>query len=290
MISIAYSEIRQVLDGIGIEYEFIFVDDGSDDETYDEVKKLYDLGHTEVHCISFSRHFGKESAIFAGLAEAKGDLCVVMDCDLQHPPEALIEMYRLKKEGYEVVKGVKKSRGKESLLYKFMSKLFNSVISRCSGINLENSSDFILLDRTVVDSLLSMPETATFFRGLSRWVGYNSVELPFEVADRRKGESKWSSKGLIKYAINNIAVFSAEPLQLVTVMGVIFILGSLLVGGEALYRYFTHTALGGFTTVIGLILLTGGIIMISLGIIGIYIAQIFDEVKKRPRYLVEKRF
>ena len=290
MIKTAYDEIRSVLRRMDIDYEFIFVDDGSTDGTYDEVKKLYDMGHTEVHCVSFSRNFGKESAIFAGLKEAKGNCCIVMDCDLQHPPEVIPEMYRLWKEGYEIVEGVKNSRGKEGLIYRLMALLFYSLISRCSNIDLKDASDFVLLDRVVIDSLLSIPESSPFFRGLSRWVGFNSIKLPFDVADRRFGKSKWSSRGLVKYAIHNITIFSADPLQLVTIMGIVFLIGSILIGGEALFRYFTHTALGGFTTVIGLILLTGGLIMISLGIVGIYISQIYDEVKKRPRYLVEKRF
>ena len=290
MIQTAYDEIRHILDDMNIDYEFIFVDDGSTDGTYEEIKKLHDIGHKEVHCVSFSRNFGKESAIFAGLKEAQGNCCVVMDCDLQHPPKTIPEMYRLWKEGYEIVEGVKKNRGKEGIFYKLMAKLFYSLISRCSNIDLKDASDFVLLDRIVIDSLLSIPETAPFFRGLSRWVGFNSVKLAFEVDDRRFGKSKWSSRGLVRYAIHNITIFSADPLQLVTVMGIIFILGSILLGGEALFRYFTHTALGGFTTVIGLLLLTGGIIMISLGIIGIYISQIYDEVKRRPRYLIDKRF
>ncbi len=290
MIRTAYDEIRYEVDKLNIDYEFIFVDDGSDDGTYEEIKKIYDEGHENVHCISFSRNFGKDSAIFAGLMEANGACCVVMDCDLQHPPATIPKMYRLWKEGYEIVAGIKKNRGKESIFHKLMAKCFYSIISKCSNIDLKDASDFMLLDRVVIDTLVSMPESAAFFRGLSRWVGYKYVELPFEVADRRFGESKWSSNRLVSYAIHNIAIFSAEPLQLVTIMGVVFIIGSILIGGEALYRYFTHTALGGFTTVIGLILLTGGIIMISLGIIGIYISQIYDEVKRRPRYLVEKRF
>lgn len=290
MIQTAYNEISKSLSNIDIDYELIFVDDGSTDGTFDKIKKLFDEGHQEVHCVSFSRNFGKESAIFAGLKEAKGNCCVVMDCDLQHPPTVISEMYKLWKEGYEIVEGIKKNRGREKITYKLMATLFYSVISRCSNIDLKDASDFVLLDRIVIDSLLSIPETAPFFRGLSRWVGFNSVKLPFEVAERRLGHSKWSSRGLIKYAIHNITIFSADPLQLVTIMGVIFIIGSILMGGEALFRYFTHTALGGFTTVIGLILLTGGLIMISLGIIGIYISQIYDEVKKRPRYFIEKRF
>ncbi|MBR3635201.1 MAG: glycosyltransferase [Lachnospiraceae bacterium] len=288
MIKTAYDEIRQVILSLNTDYEFIFVDDGSTDKTFDEVKEI-SLSDPGVHCVSFSRNFGKESAIFAGLKEAKGNCCVVMDCDLQHPADVIPEMYRLWKEGFEIVEGVKKDRGKESIIYRLMSKIFYSVISRCSNIDLKDASDFVLLDRMVIDSMLSFPEAAPFFRGLSRWVGFRSVKVPFEVSERRFGKSKWSTTGLIKYAIHNITIFSADPLQLVTVMGVIFIIASIFLGGEALYRYFTQTALGGFTTVIGLILLTGGIIMISLGIIGLYISKIYDEVKDRPRYIIEKR-
>ena len=288
MIKTAYDEIRQVILSLNTDYEFIFVDDGSIDKTFDEVKEI-SLSDPGVHCVSFSRNFGKESAIFAGLKEAKGNCCVVMDCDLQHPADVIPEMYRLWKEGFEIVEGVKKDRGKESIIYRLMSKIFYSVISRCSNIDLKDASDFVLLDRMVIDSMLSFPEAAPFFRGLSRWVGFRSVKVPFEVSERRFGKSKWSTTGLIKYAIHNITIFSADPLQLVTVMGVIFIIASIFLGGEALYRYFTQTALGGFTTVIGLILLTGGIIMISLGIIGLYISKIYDEVKDRPRYIIEKR-
>jgi len=290
MIQTAYEEISHVLDDMDVDYEFVFIDDGSTDGTYNEIKRMHDDGNENIHCVSFSRNFGKESAIFAGLKEAKGNCCIVMDCDLQHPPTVIPEMYRLWKEGFEIVEGVKKNRGKEGLIYKLMAKLFYSIISRCSNIDLKDASDFVLLDRVVIDSLLSIPETTPFFRGLSRWVGFRTMKLPFEVAERRFGKSKWSSRGLIRYAIHNITIFSADPLQIVTIMGVVFIIGSVLVGGEALYRYFTHTALGGFTTVIGLLLLTGGLIMISLGIIGIYISQIYDEVKRRPRYLIDKRF
>ena len=268
MISTAYKEICKVLDDMDVSYEFIFVDDGSTDKTFDEIKALADSDKDRIHCISFSRNFGKESAIFAGLNEAKGDCCVVMDCDLQHPPAVIREMYRLWKEGFSIVEGVKKDRGSENIIHKLMAKIF-------SNIDLKDASDFVLVDRSVVKALVSMPEAAPFFRGLSRWVGFKSVKVPFDVADRKLGVSKWSTGGLIKYAIHNITIFSADPLQLVTVMGVIFIFASIF--------------LGGFTTVIGLILLTGGIIMISLGIIGIYISQIYDEVKDRPRYIIEKR-
>lgn len=289
MLPIAYEEIKKVLETMDINYEFIFVDDGSSDETFESIKNIFDKGNEDIHAISFSRNFGKESAIFAGLREAKGDCCIVMDCDLQHPASVIPEMYRLWTEGYEIVEGIKNTRGKEGLLYKVMAKLFYTLISKCSNIDLSDASDFILLDRKAIDSLVAMPETAPFFRGLSRWIGYKTVKLPFDVSERMIGETKWSPSGLVKYAIHNITIFSAHPLQIVTVIGMMFIIASIFIGGESLFRFFTKTALGGFTTVICLILLSSGIIMISLGIIGIYLSQIYDEVKDRPRYIISRR-
>lgn len=289
MLPVAYEEIKKVVSALDADYEFIFIDDGSSDGTFKAIQSLKEQGNNDIRGISFSRNFGKESAIFAGLNEAKGDCCIVMDCDLQHPASVIPEMYRLWKEGFEIVEGVKSSRGKESILHKAMAKIFYSVISRCANIDLADASDFVLLDRKAVDSLIEMPESAPFFRGLSRWIGYKSVKVPFEVAERTIGSTKWSTKGLIKYAIHNITIFSADPLQIVTVMGVIFIIASLFIGGEALFTYITGSALGGFTTVIILILLSSGIIMISLGIIGVYLSQIYDEVKDRPRYIISKR-
>ncbi len=158
-----------------------------------------------------------------------------------------------------------------------------------SEIDLQNASDFVLMDKAVVDSLLAMPERTPFFRGLSHWVGFNSTQITFEVAERTVGTSKWSTKGLFKYAINNITTFSVKPLKMITIMGELFVLMSIAQTIEALYRYFTGTALGGFTTVIILLLISSGVIMISLGIIGRYIAQIYDEVKARPRYIINKQ-
>lgn len=289
LIKIAYETIKASLSDTDVEPEFIFVDDGSKDSTFDEIEKLVNEGNKDVRGLSFSRNFGKESAIFAGLSEAKGDCVLVMDCDLQHPPGTIPEMIRLWKEGFEIVEGVKSSRGTESVMHHWLADLFNKIVTHYSKIDLEDSSDFILMDRVAVDSLLAMPERAPFFRGLSRWIGFKSVKVPFEVADRTIGKSKWSLSQLVKYAIHNITIFSSGPLQIVTGMGIIFIIASLFIGGEALYTYFTGKALGGFTTVITLILLSSGIIMISLGIIGLYIAQIYNEIKARPRYIISKK-
>jgi dolichol-phosphate mannosyltransferase len=238
--------------------------------------------------IQFSRNFGKESAMLAGLAHAEGDCCVVMDCDLQHPPETLVQMYRLWEEGYEVVEGVKHTRGKESVLHRASAGMFYRLISHAVHIDMSRASDFKLLDRKAVDALLSMPERNIFFRALSSWVGFRSTTVEFDVQERTEGESKWSTWSLVKYAIKNIVSFSTVPMQCVTVAGILVFVFAVILGIQSLVRYFSGSAMEGFTTVILLILIIGSIIMISLGVIGYYIAKIYEEVKGRPRYLISR--
>lgn len=235
---------------------------------------------------AFSRNFGKEAAILAGLAAAKGDCCVVIDGDLQHPPEKIVEMYRLWEQGYEIVEGQKASRGAESHAHGLAARAFYSLISRATGIDMANASDFKLLDRKAVNVLINMRERNAFFRALSSWIGFKTVSIPFDVQKRAGGSSKWSTPALAKYAVDNIASFSAAPMQLVTVLGGIMLLVSLVLGTIALVQKFSGRALGGFTTVILIQLFSSSIIMISLGIIGYYISKIYEEVKGRPRYII----
>lgn len=287
-ISKASGVISELLASNNIPYELIFVDDGSKDDTWNEIEKA-SKGNPNVVGIHFSRNFGKESALFAGLAESTGDACIVMDCDLQHPPETLIEMYRLWQEGYEVVEGVKRSRGKESILHKASAGLFYKLISKAVKIDMSRASDFKLLDRKAVDSLLAMPERNAFFRALSAWIGYKTTTVEFDVREREEGESKWSTWSLIKYAITNIVAFSAAPMQIVTIAGVLVFLFAVILGIQTLIKFFMGHAVAGFTTVILLILIIGSIIMISLGIIGYYISKIYEEVKGRPKYIISKK-
>ena len=288
MVSKAAEAIGKVLEKEHIVYEIVFVNDGSKDETWNEIEKL-SRKKENIIGIHFSRNFGKESAIFAGLANAGGDCCVVMDCDLQHPPETLVEMYHLWEQGYEIVEGVKKSRGRESVLHKASAGMFYKIMSRAVKIDMSRASDYKLMDRKAVNSLLNMPERNAFFRALSSWVGYRGTTVEFDVHERIDGESKWSTWSLIKYAVTNIVAFSTAPMQFVTVAGVfVFFLGVFL-GIQSLYKYFSGHAVEGFTTVILLILLIGSIIMMSLGIICYYISKIYEEVKGRPRYLISKK-
>ena len=287
MIAVAAETLAGILDKAAIPFELLFINDGSRDKTWQEICAARERD-PRVCGVCFSRNFGKESAMFAGLEKARGDCCVVLDCDLQHPPEKIVEMYRLWEQGYEVVEGIKEDRGQETGFRRFAANAFYGIISRATGIDMASSSDFKLLDRKVVDALNALPERNVFFRALSFWVGFKKTEVTYNVRERTAGVSKWSTRSLIKYAITNIGSFSSVPLHLVTVLGFITLFISIVFGIVALVQKLNGTALGGFTTVILLLLFIGSIIMISLGIIGYYIARIYDEVKGRPRYIIEE--
>ena len=270
-----------------IDYELVFVSDGSRDATFARIQKAAEE-NPKVRGAEFSRNFGKEAAIFAGLSLAAGDAVVVMDCDLQHPPEVVLEMWKLWRGGAEVGEGIKESRGRESLAHKLSAGLFYKVMSRLIKMDMNASSDFKLLDRKVVDVLLGLPERNTFFRALSFWAGFRREYVSYQVQERQFGESKWSTLSLMKYAVTNATSFSTLPLQLVTVMGMASILFSVVLFIQTFVKYLSGTAVEGFTTVILLILVIGGFLMLSLGIIGHYIARIYEEVKGRPKYIIRR--
>ena len=285
-----YEEMERVrkkdFEGI-VEFEYIFVNDGSKDNTWEEIE-IASKANPKVKGICFSRNFGKEGAVFAGLEFAHGDCCAVMDCDLQHPPETLVEMYKLWKQGFQVVEGVKATRGKESAIHKLFAKTFYKIISDATKIDMSRASDFKLLDRQVVDAFIALPERQVFFRALSSWVGFKTTYVEFDVQEREAGVSKWSFKSLFKYAINNITSFTVAPMQIVTGCGMFLFAFSIIFGIFSLVKYFSGKSLEGFTTVILLLLIIGSILMMSLGVIGFYISKIYEEVKMRPRYIVAK--
>ena len=285
------SNTAKVLAGLleenSIDYELVFISDGSRDATFEQIQRAAGE-NPRIRGAEFSRNFGKEAAIFAGLGLAAGDAVVVMDCDLQHPPEVVPEMWKLWRSGAEVVEGIKESRGKESLAHKLSAGLFYRIMSKLIKMDMNASSDFKLLDRKVVDVLLSLPERNTFFRALSFWAGFRREYVSYEVRERQFGESKWSALSLMKYAVTNATSFSTLPLQLVTVMGAVSILFSIVLFIQTFVKYLSGTAVEGFTTVILLILVIGGFLMLSLGIIGHYIARIYEEVKGRPKYIISR--
>ena len=274
MIKKTAQVVGDLLEKEQIPYELVFVNDGSKDHTWEKILELKEE-RAHIKGVCFSRNFGKEGAVFAGITQAEGDCIAVMDCDLQHPPETLIKMYRLWEDGYQVIEGVKASRGRESFIHKMFAKTFYSIISDATGIDMSRASDFKLMDRQAAEEFLKLPERNVFFRA-------------FDVQEREAGESKWSFKSLVRYAVNNITSFSAAPMQIVTFFGVVFFVFAVLLGIQSLYMYFSGHAVAGFTTVILLLLLVGSILMFSLGVIGYYIAKIYDEVKMRPRYIISE--
>ncbi len=288
MLLKAAETLKEILEKEKIEYQLIFVDDGSRDQTWSLITEAA-RRDSHVTGIHFSRNFGKEAAIFAGLANAEGDCAAVMDCDLQHPPQALVQMYRLWQEGYEVVEGVKRTRGKESAIHRASAGLFYKIMSSATKIDMSRASDFKLMDRRAVDSLLEMPERNAFFRAMSSWIGFRSTTVEFDVQEREAGESKWSTRSLIRYALTNIVGYSSAPMQMVTGAGAVVFLMAVVLGIQTLVKYFSGHAVEGFTTVILLLLFIGSVIMISLGIIGYYISRIYEEVKGRPRYIISRK-
>lgn len=279
------SVIGGIMEENGIDCEIIFVDDGSKDKSWEMIDRL-SREKDNIRGLKFSRNFGKEGAIFAGLKNCLGDCAAVIDCDLQHPPQLLPEMYNLWKQGYKVVEAVKASRGKEGFIYKTFAKCFYGLMKGSSGIDMNGASDYKLMDRQVVDALNELPERITFFRALSSWVGFETAKIEFNVAERNAGKSKWCFKKLFKFAMSNLTSFTNVPMQIVTVTGIIFFIAAIVIGIQTLVKFFTGTAQEGFSTVILLILLTGSFIMIALGIIGYYISKIYEEIKCRPRYIL----
>ncbi len=271
------------------DYEIIFIDDGSTDNTWQHIQEI--IMHTSnIHGIKFSRNFGKEAAIFAGLQKAKGDCAIIMDCDLQHPPTYIEEMYMNYQAGYQIVRCVKKRRNKESFFKAICNSLFFKFFSffDSAQLSIANVSDFQLIDRKVIDYILKFQETSLFFRGISAYVGFKSIDIEFNVQERVAGHTKWNYKALFSYAFSNITAFSGKPLQIVTFNGLILLLVAFLLTIRTLYVYYINEAAPGITTVIILLLFIGSMLMISLGIIGFYIGKIFDEVKHRPRYIIDE--
>ena len=278
------SVISGIMEENSIDCEILFVDDGSKDRTWELIESL-SRTNKSVRGLKFSRNFGKEGAVFAGLKHCKGDCAAVIDCDLQHPPALMVEMYNLWKQGYQVVEAVKASRGKESFLYKLFAKCFYGLMQSSSGINMQGASDYKLMDRQVIDALNELPERITFFRALSSWVGFKTTQIEFNVAPRNAGNSKWNFKKLFKFALSNLTSFTNAPLHLVTVFGIIFFLAALGFGVWDIVK-----ACSGETQnwILPLLLLTGSVIMLALGVIGYYLSKIYEEIKDRPRYLVSK--
>ncbi len=284
-----HAAIASILDGLNLDWRILFVDDGSADSTLEALEALCQ-SDPRVSGLSFSRNFGKEAAMSAGLEHAEGDAVLILDCDLQHPVDLIPEMVRLwREEGYDAVDAVKSRRGSESGFKRFGAEMFTLLMCKLSGFDLAGASDFKLLDRKVVEAWKRMDERQTFYRGMTEWVGFRHARIPFEVLDRSGGTSKWNVLRLVGLAFAALTSFSSLPLHLITILGCFFFVAAGLVTLRALYLWVMGQAAVGFTTVIILQLFIGGILAVSLGIIGEYLSQIFAEVKRRPKYIIGKK-
>lgn len=272
-----------------MEKTFFFINDGSTDNTLKVIKQLSN-DHENIRYISFSRNFGKESALIAGLEASDGDFITVMDADLQDPPEMLNEMFVKINEGYDVVGTRRISRKGEPPIRSFFAKTFYKLINNISDTEMvDGVRDFRLMTRQVCNSILELKENNRFSKGLFSWVGFRTTYLPYENRERIAGTTSWNFFGLLKYSIDGIVNFSEAPLNIATFVGFVSFLTSCILS----IFYFLKTlifgdAVQGFPTLIVLILLLGGLQLLSVGIIGKYIAKIFLETKKRPNYIIKE--
>ena len=273
-----------------VDFEILFVNDGSKDKTSDVVKELHERDN-RVHLISFSRNFGKESGIYAGLQKAKGDYVVVMDCDLQDPPALLPEMYEaITKEGYDSVATRRVTRKGEPPIRSFFARMFYRLINRMSKTEIvDGARDYRLMTRQFVDAILSLEEYNRFSKGIFGWVGFNNKWIEFENVERRKGESKWSFWKLFIYAIDGIMAFSTVPLAFASVMGVLFCLFAFIFIIFIIVRKLIYgDPTSGWPSLVCIISLVSGVQLFCLGIVGQYLSKTYLEVKKRPMYIVKE--
>jgi glycosyltransferase involved in cell wall biosynthesis len=240
-----------------------------------------------VKGVQLSRNFGKESALLAGLKTARGDVVITTDADLQHPPKFIPQLLDQWRDGTKIVHAVKRDRSTDGWIVRLRARIFNSLCSRLGGIDLRNSSDFKLLDRSVVEILVrELPERERFYRGLAEWVGFKQATIYFDVDPRKDGQGKWSLAALLNLGVTATVSFSIAPLRIVTFLGALTLLFGVVVAADAVWSWFHGTAVSGFATLEISLLLLGSFIMISLGIVGEYIAKIYQEVKRRPPFII----
>jgi len=279
--------LRPVLERTGLSWEVLFVDDGSRDATLAAIKELY-ARDKRFKAISLSRNFGKEVATAAGLAYVQGDAAVIIDADLQHPPELIIDFVKLWREGYDVVYGQRLDRNADRLLHQWAARSFYLLFRKMSGTSLpEGAGDFRLLDRKAIDAMNSMRERVRFNKGLFAWMGFHCTGVPYQVAPRRTGASRFRSRQLMHFALDGLASFSTVPLRVWSYLGLIVSFFALLYAVFFLIKTLLFGPdVPGFPTLIISVLFFSGVQLISLGVIGEYLGRIYEEVKGRPLFLV----
>ncbi len=284
-IPLTFSELEQ----LPFSFEYIFIDDGSTDGSWNILQRL-SKKHSSVKALRFSRNFGKEHALFAGIEHCTTSAAIIMDADLQHPPEYIPEMIaKWQSTNCDIVHAQKSNRRNESSGASPLVSLFYLMYEKWTAIPLKGASDFKLINRTTMDAYVQLEEKELFFRGLIPWLGFKQETITFTVKKRRLGHTKWNPLSRTITALNAISSFSALPLQIITFIGTLFSLGSAGFIFYTLYQWWLGNAPAGFTTIIILILVIGSTLMMGLGVIGFYLSHIYTEIKGRPKYIISNK-
>jgi glycosyltransferase involved in cell wall biosynthesis len=285
-ISYIIDEVDRFIKNLSYAYEFTFVDDGSTDDTYNKIVEA-SKKRNDINVIKLSRNFGKESAMRAGIELCDADAAIIIDGDLQHPPHLIPSLISEWERGANIVDAVKKQRQKENIVIKYLSIAFYNLMNNLTNMDFAGSSDYKLIDRKAIDLLKTLNEKNRFFRGLTNWIGLQHCKIEFIVEDRKAGKSKWGLIQLIRLSLDAITSYTSKPLHIVTFLGLFTLFFSLMLGLQTLYNKMQGYAVSGFTTVILITLILSSIIMISMGIFGMYLSRIYDEVKNRPIFIIE---
>lgn len=289
MLKMFFEETSKVISQIdNYIFKFIFIDDGSRDKTHEILKEL-GQAHKEVSYISFSRNFGKEAGMYAGLSYSTGDYVIVMDADLQHPPALIPTMIKYIEEGYDCCAAMRTTRDGESPVRSFFSRTFYKLSNKITDVNLvQGAVDYRIMSRPMVNAIMSMSERQRFSKGIFSWVGFNTKWIPYENVERVLGSTKWSFKSLFRYAITGITTFSIAPIRFVTGMGFfISLFGFIYILFTIIKTLVSGIDVPGYVTTLSAVIFLGGITLISIGIIGEYVANIYIEVKNRPLFILK---
>ncbi len=290
VVQACYRELKQVMHDNGWMYELIFVNDGSKDQTLELLKEIAQ-SDSQVKIIDFSRNFGHQVAVTAGVFHSQGDVVVIIDADLQDPPYVIQQMVEKWQEGYDVVYGKRKKRHGETVFKRVTAKGFYRLLHYMSEVEIPmDTGDFRLMDKKVIEAFKSMPERNRFVRGMISWVGFDQTYVEYERDERYAGETKYPLKKMLHFAADGIISFSTKPLKLVRTLGFITILIAIFLLVYSLFvKYVTHSVVTGWTSLMVAITFFSGVQLFSIGLLGEYIARIYDESKNRPLYLIREK-